>query len=280
MRPHVELIHEGDYVWRRAELPGGVGEAVQRNLSVDEETGAASLRIDFRSGFRRPAGRHAADTEWFVIEGEVAVGERTLRAGGYLQAPGGTKIPEVRAAAGTRVLLFREGDWGFEAAGPDDGRVALTVVDSAAAGWRQVATAGPPAGLMIKALRKDPETGLTSRLVWAKPGWADERLEHHDVFEEAYTLSGRATYNFGEMTPGTYFFRPPGVKHGRFVSAEPDGCVWLIRSGGDIVNLYTLDSEVVVRGRPLNYDPATQGPEIAGLPVRSRTTGAWDGMGR
>jgi hypothetical protein len=147
-------------------------------------------------------------------------------------------------------------------------------------GWREVTTAGPPAGLMIKPLHRDPETGITSRLIWAKPGWTDERLEHHEVFEEAYTISGRATYNFGELVPGTYFFRPPRVKHGRFASAGPDGCVWLIRSGGDIVNLYTGETEVVAKVEALNYDPETQGPVIAGIPVRSRSAGPWDGTGR
>ena len=45
MRPHVEIIHEDDYVVHPAELPASTGEAVQRNLSVDEEDGSASLRI-------------------------------------------------------------------------------------------------------------------------------------------------------------------------------------------------------------------------------------------
>ena len=41
MRPHVELIHEDDYIWHAAELPTGEGKAEQRNLSVDEEDGSA-----------------------------------------------------------------------------------------------------------------------------------------------------------------------------------------------------------------------------------------------
>lgn len=36
MRPHIELIHEDDYILRAAELPTGEGVAVQRNLSTGE----------------------------------------------------------------------------------------------------------------------------------------------------------------------------------------------------------------------------------------------------
>lgn len=49
MRPHVEVIHEGDYVWHAAELTGGEGRASERRLSVDEEDGSSSLRVDFHT---------------------------------------------------------------------------------------------------------------------------------------------------------------------------------------------------------------------------------------
>src|SRR2546422_10152724 len=49
MRPHVEVIQEEDYVWHAAELPHGEGKARQRNLSLDEEDGSASTRVDFVS---------------------------------------------------------------------------------------------------------------------------------------------------------------------------------------------------------------------------------------
>lgn len=283
MRPHVELVHEGDYLLHMAELPHGEGKAVQRNLSYDEEDGSASLRVDFRSDWGRPGGYHVADTEWFVLEGEIAVGDRKLGKGGYFHAPKGVAMPAVTAEEGTKILLYREyGDWGFE---PHDrsrpgAKESLTVLDTHATEWQDVQIAGPPVGLMIKMLHRNPETGFYSRLIWAKPGWTDHRLAHHPVYEEAYTLGGQMIYNYGDLLPGTYFFRPARVKHGHFVSGEPDGCMWLIRSDGDLVNLYTEHSKVIVEGKPLNYDPETQGPVIAGIPVRSRSTGDWDGTGR
>ncbi len=284
MRPHVELIHEDDYIWHKAELQGGEGKAIQRILSADEEDGSASLRVDFLSAFDRPRGYHTADTEWYVLEGEIAVGDERLGQGGYFHAPKGVVMPRVQAKEGTRILLYREyGDWGFEATdkSADWAREPeVIVLDTEAMEWLAVDKPGPKPGLFIKMLHRNPETGFYSRLIWAAPGWDDHRLAHHPCYEEAYTIFGSMVYNFGDLTPGTYFFRPAWVKHGHFISHEPDGCAWLIRSDGDLVNYYTTNERVIVEGDAENYDKETQGPVITGLPVRSKSTGEWSGDGR
>ncbi|GAA0715632.1 DUF4437 domain-containing protein [Dactylosporangium roseum] len=64
MRPHVELIHEDDYIWHVAELVGGEGRASERRLSVDEEDGSSSLRVDFHTDWGRSPGIHHANTEY------------------------------------------------------------------------------------------------------------------------------------------------------------------------------------------------------------------------
>jgi hypothetical protein len=284
MRPHIELIHEDDYIWHPAELHGGEGKAIQRNLSVDEEDGSASTRVDFVTAFHRPAGYHIGDTEWFVLEGEIAVGDKTLGKGGYFHAPKGVAMPALSVKEGTRILLYREyGDWGFEEASSNAEwarEPELIVLDTDAMEWLAVDKPGPKPGLFIKMLHRNPETGFYSRLIWAAPGWDDHRLAHHPCYEEAYTIWGSMVYNFGDLLPGTYFFRPAWVKHGHFISHEPDGCAWLIRSDGDLVNYYTTNERVIAEGTPENYDPETQGPVITGLPVRSKSAGEWSGDGR
>ncbi|MGI9291609.1 MAG: DUF4437 domain-containing protein, partial [Gammaproteobacteria bacterium] len=114
MRPHVELIQESDLIWRPAELPGGQGKgAKQKNLSVDEEDGSASMRVVFDKAWIRPAGYHHADVEWYVMGGRVRIGDRYLIKGGYWRAPAGLSVPKIEVEAGTEVLMFREyGDWG------------------------------------------------------------------------------------------------------------------------------------------------------------------------
>lgn len=283
MRPHVELIHEDDYVWHPAELPHTEGRARQRNLSLDEEDGSGSFRVDFDTDLTRPQGYHVADTEWYVLDGEITVGDRTLGKGGYFHAPKGLVMPAVTAKAGTRILLYREyGDWGFV---PTDANAdwarerEVIILDTEAMPWLAVETPGPKPGLHIKMLHRNEESGFYSRLIWAAPGWDDHRLAHHPVYEEAYTIAGSMVYNFGDLTPGTYFFRPARLKHGHFISHEPDGCTWLIRSDGDLTNYYTTNERVIVEGTPENYDPVTQGPVLT-APVRSKTAGEWSGDGR
>ena len=283
MRPHVELINENDYIWHPAELPLGEGNVRQRNLAVDEEDGSASTSVEFLGDWGRPPGRHVADAEWYVLEGEIDVGGKTLSKGGYFHAPKGVAMPYLKAAAGTRILLYREyGDWGFEEAEQDASYATetFTLIDTESMSWEAVQTPGPMPGLHIKLLHRNPDTGFYSRLIWAQEGWYDHRFAHHPVYEEAYTLDGHMTYNYGELGIGTYFFRPAWVKHGHFISDAPEGCTWLIRSDGDLTNLYTVESHVHVENVPENYDLETQGPVIAGLPVRSRSTGEWSGEGR
>ncbi len=292
MRPHVELVDEKDLLWHTAELPHSDGDARQRNLSYDEETGAASLLVEFLTDWHRAAGQHVAQTEWFVLEGEVSIGGRVLGPGGYWCAPRGVSTPLVTANAGSRILLFREyGDWGFAASSGDDigDDERLVVRDSRAMEWFDVIDpengspmdfergGTPVPGLFIKLLWRDPENGFYTRLIKAKPGWREHPLAHHPVFEEAYCLEGEFDYNFGTMTPGQYFFRPAGVRYGDFTAGEENGCVWILRCDGDLVDWYTENASMEMKGDPVNWGdeyPGTEPPAYI-QPVRSRSIGPW-----
>ncbi|TQV70545.1 DUF4437 domain-containing protein [Exilibacterium tricleocarpae] len=294
MRPHVELIDERDLMWHAAELPQGDGEARQRHLSYDEENGAASLKVEFVTDWQRPAGLHAAQTEWFVLEGEVEIGAHRLGKGGYWCAPQGTWTPQVKAAKDTKILLFREfADAQFTPTDRNGAGVKpeaeLMVCDSEAMQWYDVVDPDngspmdferggtPVPGLFIKLLYRNPVTGFYTRLIKAKPGWREHPLAHHPVFEEAYCLDGEFDYNFGTMAPGQYFFRPAGVRHGDFTAGEKEGCTWILRCDGDLVDWYTENASVEMKGDPVNWGDDFPGsePPVYIQPVRSRSTGAW-----
>lgn len=290
MRPHVELIDQNDLLWHPAELPLGNGEARQRNLSYDEENGAASLLVEFMTDWQRGPGLHSAQTEWYVLEGSVQIGTWTLGPGGYWCAPRGVGTPAVSATAGTRVLLFREyADWTFalSAAAADDERLVIKdtndmewfdVVDPVNGSPMDFDRGGTPVpGLYIKLLWRDAETGFYTRLIKAKPGWREHPLAHHPVFEEAYCLDGEFDYNFGLMTPGQYFFRPAGVRHGDFTAGEKSGCTWILRCDGDLVDWYTDNARVEMHGDPVNWGDEFPGsePPVHIQPVRSRSIGPW-----
>ncbi|MEM7280706.1 MAG: DUF4437 domain-containing protein [Pseudomonadota bacterium] len=292
MRPHVELVDEKDLVWHTAELPHGIGGARQKNLSYDEENGAASLMVEFESDWHRCAGTHEAQTEWFVLEGQISIGETTLRKGGYWCAPKGVNTPGVSANAGTKILLFREyGGWAFQPSqsNQDPAGEELVIKDSNEMEWFDVEDpengspmdfergGTPVPGLFIKLLWRDPKTGFYTRLIKAKPGWREHPLAHHPVFEESYCLEGEFDYNFGFMTPGQYFFRPAGVRHGDFTAGEAEGCTWILRCDGDLVDWYTENASVEMKGDPVNWGdnyPGSEPPEYI-QPVRSRSIGPW-----
>lgn len=261
MRPHVELIQEDDYVWHPAELVRGEGRASERRLSVDEEDGSSSLRVDFHTDWGRGPGIHHANTEYYVLDGEVELGGRRLGSGAYIYAPKGVPMDWLKVKAGSQLLHYREyGDAGFdEVDSPDaprwdDAREDVIVHDTEAMEWKEVPVEGPMPGLLIKYLHVDPDTGFYTRLVHAKAGWSDHRNAHHPCYEEAYTVQGRMTYNFGDLDIGTYFFRPARVKHGHFVAME-EGATWLLRSDGELVNWYTENEWVRWGGVGVNYGP-------------------------
>ncbi|GIH80840.1 DUF4437 domain-containing protein [Planobispora longispora] len=261
MRPHVELIHEDDYVWHGAELIGGEGRASERRLSADEEDGSSSLRIDFHTDWSRGPGIHHADSEYYVLDGSMTYGGRRIGPGGYVHAPRGVPAEAIAFAEGSRILHYREyGDAGFDPAGGpgaprwEGARGDVTVLDSRAMAWDAVPNAGPMPGLFIKYLHVDPATGFYTRLVHAQQGWADHRLAHHPCYEEAYTVQGHMEYNFGTLDLGTYFFRPARVKHGHFTTME-GGATWLLRSDGELHNWYTQNEWVRWGGEAVNYGP-------------------------
>ena len=261
MRPHVELISEHDYIWHAAELPQGEGKAQQRNLSVDEEDGSSSMRVDFQSKWGRGPGLHHADTEYYVMSGSMTLGNQKIGPGGYIHAPKGVPMDSIVFEEGTQILHYREfGDAGFDptenahVGRKSDAYGDILVVDSGAMNWTEVPNAGPQPGLLIKYLHVDPVTGFYTRLVHSKEGWTDHRLAHHPCYEEAYTLQGKMSYNFGDLDVGTYFFRPARVKHGHFVSLE-GGATWLLRSDGELTNWYTQNEWLRWGGEAVNYGP-------------------------
>ncbi len=292
MRPHVELIDDKDLIWHPAEFVGAEGTARQKNLAYDEEDGSVSAKIEFTSDWSRPAGVHDAQTEWYVLNGEVQIGDEVLGEGGYWAAPGGVLTPAIKVKQGTEILFFREyGDWAFEPADRDRDNVRpdqkLVVMHSKEMDWIPVEQGSPMRfdlggtpvpGLFIKLLFRDEKTGFYTRLIKAKPGWREHPLAHHPCYEEAYCLEGHFDYNFGKMWPGTYFFRPALIRHGDFTAGADEGCTWLLRCDGDLVDWYTENASVEMKGDPVNWGPEyphTIAPRLL-EPVRSRSIGEWE----
>jgi hypothetical protein len=82
-------------------------------------------------------------------------------------------------------------------------------------------------GLSERVLARDDEAGVASRMLRFAPGTdtSPNGVLSHDFWEEVYILEG-AIHDLElnrAFTAGMYACRPPGMRHGPWVSA--DGCV-------------------------------------------------------
>ena len=85
--------------------------------------------------------------------------------------------------------------------------------------WRKTAFAG----VEIKVLLEDKESGLMTSLTRMAPGAALPLHQHVDV-EQTYVLEGRLVDDEGEVKAGEYVWRPAGSTH---VAAAPEGALLL-----------------------------------------------------
>lgn len=83
--------------------PYSPGIAIKR-LHVDADAGMRSFLLRLAPGAVADAHHHPADEECLVLEGELVIGDLTLRAGDYHLAPKGVPHPALEAPAGA--LLF------------------------------------------------------------------------------------------------------------------------------------------------------------------------------
>ena len=293
MRPHVEIIDERDYLWHPAELVRGEGDARQRNLAYDEEDGSVSTSTWFVSDWGRPAASTTPRPSGTCSRARCVSATRCCAGAGTSwcrRASGRRRCawPPARACSSSASTATGASTSSSTArAATVDGR-SLVVRHSAQMPWIPVEIGSPMRfdlggspvpGLFIKLLYRDPATGFYTRLIKAQGGWTEHPLAHHPCYEEAYCLEGGFQYNYGEMWPGTYFFRPPLIRHGDFTAALEMGCTWIVRSDSDLVDWYTEDARVEMHGTAVNWGadfPGTAAPRLL-QPVRSRSLGRVEG---
>ena len=96
-----------------------------------------------------------------------------------------------------------------------------------------------------KYLRRDPDTGALSALVWAPPGGVHPSLEFHDTVEEMFMVVGDTTLaNSGRMNRHSYFWRPPFITHGPFSSEN--GAILYLYSDGPLRNYFPPGPDATV----------------------------------
>jgi hypothetical protein len=225
-RPHIEFIRAQDVSESDPAEP--FRGARERRLSTDDETGAYTSVMAFADGWSGDLSGGARPIEIFVLRGEIELGGRCLAPGCYVYLESGVAAAKLDALTGALALVM-----------VNDERPA-----SPTRAWEIVDTEQMPfepssvVGLVIKKLRVDPKTGEWTWLAGSAPNRVTPHAEVHPTVEEAFLIRGDCLLGeYGEMTPGSYFWRPAMVKHGPL--ATRNGTFFFFRTkGGGLETTY------------------------------------------
>jgi hypothetical protein len=241
-RPFIEFIQSQALPWREGRYGGGGPGLRSKVLSLDPDTGASTLLIEYPAGWTsRSDGvpRHLGiDEEFFVLAGDLLIDDVRYGAKTYAHLPAGFTRLRTATSGGAVVLTFYSGEpVARDGAGQCDERRQVTYLDGLAGGWGGNFHPQFPAGAGRKFLRRDPIDGDETWLLGTMPLRSGRRPEKHPVVEEMYLLSGELVGPLGVMHAGCYFWRPPEEWHGPFGSLT--GNLMLFRTkGGPLSTTY------------------------------------------
>jgi len=258
-RSHIEYLQSQSLPWQPSPWPHLAG-CHTKVLSRDPIDGAVSLLVRFPAGWESPApGRLAATEEMFVLEGALDVNGRRWGQDCFAWFPAGLAHASRAAPDGAVALVFYDaephwtlGDSHAHAAASEQ----AIFFDAYEMPWEAVPHL-PASSLWVpaqKVLRSNPEslTMLVAFPAHMHPlHWAGPQ-ELHACTEELFLLSGDCLTNTGQMFPGAYFWRPPGIAHGPYGSRG--GNLALLRTHGAPLTV-TFTSHAVALARTPEYQP-------------------------
>lgn len=227
-RPHIEFLQAQVLPWFT--LPGTAARpgAECKLLSRDADSGAASVILRYPAGFaiERPH-RLDSDEEFFVLKGEVVIGDTVYREGSYAFLPKDFPRGPMRVKDGADVLTFfpHKHDNHFDAGPGFDKRKLVDHVDTKSVAWDMVGVDPKVvgSGLAKLILRLDPDSGERTwllRMGASSPDLKEAPIESHPNVEEVLLLDGEISTHLGVHKPGAYFWRPGNIPHGPVASAR------------------------------------------------------------
>lgn len=267
-RPFTEFFQVQQVDWSPvADLADVRAGADVRTLSLDDQHGGSSRLLRYPAGWRREEDEALdVDEEFFVLAGELVVGERRYPRYAYGHLPAGYHRAGMSTPDGAVVLTFFSGHPQARTTSTHlsemDERRLIEHIDALAGDWGGNFHPKFPPGAGRKWLRRDPVTGDETWVLGTMPLRSGRRPERHPVVEEMYLLAGELHGHVGTMRPGAYFWRPEMEWHGPFGSLT--GNLLFFRTvGGPLSTEYT--TEEVDFGWDPPYRPIL--PEgLVGLP--------------
>jgi len=241
-RPHIEPFCDRDTHFKPMRLLGFGTGMHYKMLSMDVDTGACSMTVQFDGGYKRSPGFSWSEYELIVIEGELRVGDRVCRKGHYFYVPAGYAMPEISSDQGCLLLyMYNTGEPSHEEATTHHASTQTQLyhdVDSYMdLSWAMGNVAKPSVatGCMIKLLNYNPNSFAMTFLYCMTPNFYQDNISYHDCAEESYHLWGTSwMMQFGDVPTGGYFWRPAYINHGAFASEY--GCIALGRVDSKLFN--------------------------------------------
>jgi hypothetical protein len=243
-RGHVEPVHAPEIEAESldAYARGWPDGAQLKLLSRNAQTGALTGLLYLPRGYSRPEGHSTASTELLLLQGWLRLGDDQYRSYGYYDwAPAGATQEPWYALEDCELLFMpRTGAPDFFAGPGPAGEEGRLRIASEELPWTAPRTKDAPSGGRSKYLRRDPQTGEMSALVWAPPAWTHPKIEFHDTVEEMFQIVGDMTIETsGRLERGSYFWRPPWITHGPFHVGA--GSIMYLYSDGPLRNYFTQD---------------------------------------
>lgn len=225
-RPHIEFIESAD-VAPEPVTEGQLAGTSRRLLSADDSDGSTTALHTFPHGWKGAVGGEHRPVEVYVLEGELEIAGQQVGTGCYAHIFAGGEQHPIAASAGAHAVVMVDP---VRARSSGD---QVKVVDPSKQRWLSAELGGAdiPPGICIKLLHEDADTGDWTWVAGIVPGWQEDRAEIHDTIEECLVVRGDVLLGGrGGLTAGSYFWRPPMVRHGPMFTHS--GAFFFFRSKG------------------------------------------------
>ncbi len=241
-RPHIEPFCDRDVAFKKMNKKGFGPGMHYKMLSMDTDTGACSMTVQFDAGYKQKPGFSWSELEVLVMEGELQLGDKKVGKGYYAFFPAGYAQPALSTEKGAQCLFMY--NTGEPSLVESDTHHPLSRLDRFHhtnayndIPWAlgNIAKPATACGCMIKLLNFNDRTHALTFLYCMTANFQQDNISYHDCAEESYHIWGSSwIMQFGEVPTGGYFWRPPYISHGAFASEL--GCIALGRVDSKLFN--------------------------------------------
>lgn len=104
------VVRHNEREWVDFDIPDSAPAVKVARLQRDDETRSSTLLVRFPPGWSRPAaGSYTSSEEFFVLEGDLAIGDTEYGPGDYAYVPAGAMRGSSSSSGGALTLARFEG---------------------------------------------------------------------------------------------------------------------------------------------------------------------------